>query len=249
MNEALTTGNSIKPLRNVASLSILATKLRDRTYGLPGMGVLHGPSGLGKSFACASVCAAMDAIYISVERDWSAAMLYNSILDELGVVAKGTISEKSRTCQKELMRANRLLILDEADYLIKKRESPMIDRVRDIHDKTNVPVILVGMEELPQKLRQWEQVNNRIYDWVAAQPADFRDAKMLAEHYAPGITVDDDLIEHIRNRNDGVARKISMDFDYVLQRSRLMSLKTMSLDKWGNASFLRNEAPTARRSA
>jgi DNA transposition AAA+ family ATPase len=249
MTQALTTGSSIKPLRNVAALTMLATELTNRTWGLPGLGVFHGPSGLGKSFACASVCASMDAIHISLESDWTASMLYYAIMSELGMQAKGTVAEKSYLCKQELMRANRLLILDEADYLIKKRTSPMIDRVRDIHDKTGIPIILVGMEELPQKLRQWEQVDNRIYSWLGAERADLQDAQMLADHYAPGIHVTDDLLDHIRKRNDGVVRKMSMDFAYVLQRSRMMNMNTISLDQWGDAPFLRNEAPRSRRVA
>ncbi|MBU2867115.1 AAA family ATPase [Pacificibacter marinus] len=249
MTHALTTGNSIKPLRNVAALTLLATELIDRTFGLPGLGVFHGPSGLGKSFASASVCASLDAIHISVESDWTASMLYFAILAELGVRAKGTVAEKSYQCKQELMRANRLLILDEADYLIKKRASPMIERVRDIHDKAGIPIILVGMEELPQKLRQWEQVDNRIYRWVGAERADMQDAQMLADHYAPSVEISADLLDHIRTRNDGVVRKMAMDFAYVAQQSQLMSLATMSLDQWGGAPFLRNEAPRSRRVA
>ncbi|KAB6715833.1 ATP-binding protein [Roseobacter sp. TSBP12] len=249
MTHALTTGDSIKPLRNVAALNLLASELMDRTFGLPGLGVFHGPSGLGKSFACASVCASLDAIHISIEADWTASMLYFAILSELGVEAKGTVAERSYQCKKELMRANRPLILDEADYLIKKRASPMIERVRDIHDKTGIPIILVGMEELPQKLRQWEQVDNRIYRWVGAERADMQDAQMLADHYAPGIGITPDLLDHIRIRNDGVVRKMAMDFAYVAQQAQMMNLSTMSLDKWGDAPFLRNSAPTARRVA
>ncbi|MFT7045816.1 MAG: DNA transposition AAA+ family ATPase [Celeribacter sp.] len=249
MTQALTTGNSIKPLRNVAAMTMLATELMDRTFGLPGLGVFHGPSGLGKSFASASVCASLDAIHISIESDWTASMLYFAILSELGVTARGTVAEKSYQCKQELMRANRLLILDEADYLIKKRSSPMIERVRDIHDKAGIPIILVGMEELPQKLRQWEQVDNRVYRWVGAERADLQDTEMLADHYANGITITSDLLEHIRTRNDGVVRKMAMDFAYVAQQSHLMGLNTMSLDQWGEAPFLRNEAPRSRRVA
>lgn len=61
---------------------------------------------------------------------------------------------------KELTRFRQPLFIDEADRLVKK--PLLLDVVRFIHDKTRVPVILVGMEEICMKLQRHGQVWSRI---------------------------------------------------------------------------------------
>lgn len=142
-----------------------------------------------------------------------------------------------------LASAGRTLIIDEADYAV---DRGMIEVIRDMHDRSGMPVVLIGMELLPQKIRKWPLVDGRILTWTQAPPIDLRDARMLAEHYAPGIEIDDALIELVMTQNAGDARKMTTDFAHVLEQSALQGTTTMTLDKWGKAPFLRGEAPKPR---
>jgi len=243
MAQTKSLGNSIKPLRNVAALAELVHRVEKRGYGLPGMAVFHGPTGLGKTFAGAFSAASLDTIHISVQKMWTKKTLLSSVLRELGIVAKGTMADMMQQVNEGLAIAGRSLIIDEADYAV---DRGMIEVIRDMHDGSSMPVILIGMEELPQKLRRWELVDGRILDYVGAEPADMRDTKLLAEVYAPDVTLDDSLLERIRDVNKGSVRRISVDLAYVLEQSRLQGQKAMTLDKWGQAPFLRGDAPSIR---
>jgi len=244
MSEQSLYGNKIQPLRNVAAAVQLHTKLKNRQPGLPGMGVFYGFPGLGKTYAASHLAAHYDAIHVSVQRLWTATTLMESILDELSIVPQGTRARMMRQVNEGLSVAGRTLIVDEADYAVSKG---MIEIIRDMHDGSAAPVILIGMENLPQSIKRYELVDGRIASWVRAEFADLTDAQLLANIYCPGVTLEDALLERIIKNCKGSARRISIDLSYVLEQSRLLGADTMSMDDWGDAPFHRGEAPAPRR--
>lgn len=244
MAQTMSTGNSIRPLRNVALMAQLIKRLEGRAMGLPGIGVFYGPSGFGKTFAAAYAAAQLDAIHVSVQELWTKRTLIEQVLAELGQDPKRTLAASMKQANEALAIARRPLIIDEADYAMARN---LISIIRDFHDGSQVPVVLIGMERLPQKLRKLELVDNRILEWTAAEPADLTDAKMLAELYVPGIEVGEDLITHILNRHKGRVRRMVTDFAYVLEKANIQGVTSMSLDAWGQAPFLRASAPQPRR--
>jgi DNA transposition AAA+ family ATPase len=236
-------GNNIKPLANVAALVTLVKRLEKRQFGLPGMGVFCGPTGFGKTFACASVSANSGAIHISVQKLWTKKTLLTSILRELDIAPAKTMADMAQQINEGLATVERTLIIDEADYAL---DRGMIEIIRDMHDGSSVPVVLVGMELLPEKLKRFELVDGRILSWQQAEPADLRDTRMLAEVYASGYDLDDGLLEHIRALHKGQVRRICTDLAHVVEYCRSINLTSMSLHEWGDQPFLRGEAPGPR---
>lgn len=244
MSENMALGNIIQPLRNVASLVKLIKEVQTRQFGLPGIGVFFGYPGYGKTYAAIHCTVALDAIHISVQKLWTKKTLLDQILRELGVSPKKTLAEMMMQACEHLAIAGRPLLIDEADYAVSRG---LIEVIRDLHDGSEVPVILIGMEELPQKLRKWELIDSRIMGYVPAEPATLKDAQFLARIYAPDVQIGDDLLAHIIERNTGNVRRTVTDLAYVQRRSATLDLQEISLDDWGNASFLRSDAPTPRR--
>ena len=244
MSQSMDLGNSIKPLKNVAALVQLIKKVEGRHFGLPGMAVFYGPTGFGKSFAACHAAAAHNAIHVSVQKMWTKKTLLLAILRELSIVPKKTMADMMMQVNEGLAISGRTLMIDEADYAI---ERDMIELIRDMHDGSSMPVILIGMEMLPQKLKRWELVDGRIYNYRAAEPADLRDTDMLAQVYAAGISIDEPLLQRILEENKGSVRRISTDLVYVKEQSQLLGVSTMTLSDWGDAPFLRGDAPAPRQ--
>ena len=246
MTDQMSLGDRIRPLRNVAQLALLIRRLEDRQHGLPGMGVFHGPTGFGKSFAAIHAAVSLNAIHISIQDTWTKKTVLQSILRELGIsfTNRQTLPDLMVEVNMGLAIAGRPLIIDEADYAV---DRGMIQMIRDFHDGSSMPVILIGMENLPQNLKEWQLVDGRILDWIGAQPTDLQDARELTKVYAAGIKITDDLLQHIVDTNYGSARRIGVDLAYVNEQSKLQGVKGMSLDEWGNAPFLRGEAPQPRQ--
>jgi hypothetical protein len=67
--------------------------------------------------------------------------------------------------------------------------------------------------------------------------------------YAPGVTISDEMIEVIRQRNGAIPRRMVTDFAHVYEQSQVTGVMEMDLDKWGKAPLAQNQAPRPRNRA
>lgn len=249
MQQRLETGKLIQPLTNVAALAQVVETLENRPVGAHRLGVFYGPNGYGKTYA-ASFCATnFGAIHIAVKRSWTLKHFLKRLMGELGLPVKGQIADMIDTITDELLNSPRTIIVDEVDYLVggaKGCKQPYIQDIRDIQDGSGCPFVLIGMEELPQKLNKWPEIRSRILPWTPAAPADLKDVKMLAEIYATGITVSDDLLKVILEKNTGSPRRCVNDLSQVVSEAQALGLDTMGVKEWGGIEFEKLEAPQPR---
>lgn len=233
-------------LKNVASFMAMTMRLVDRAAHLPGLGVCHGPSGFGKSWASIYAQNKTKAIRVEVGDSWTRKTLLRRILLEFGenVKATATVADLAEQAVFALSEnPSRPLIVDEADRLIDKG---MIEIVRELHESSGAPVIMIGEERLPAKLLQVERVHNRVLDWFPAQPCDLDDARHLANAYAPKITIKDDLLQAIVTASGGRARRIGVNLELVQDTARNKGVGTIDLKIFGGAQFHTGEPPQVR---
>jgi len=227
---------SVAPLKNVTALVTLIETLTSRRDGLPGLGVGSGPSGYGKTIAAQYCQNSFSAIYIECRHHWTAKGFCEALLIELGVARpKGTISRMmTEICNRVGDEPGRALIIDEADKLVDKHN---IELVRDIYETTQAPVVLVGEELLPQKLEEYERVHNRVLDWVLFQPCDLDDTRALAALLAPQVAIGDDLLELIRKKTEGRARRIAVTLHEAASYAKLQGVLTLDAASYGGRIF------------
>ncbi|MVO16828.1 AAA family ATPase [Parasedimentitalea huanghaiensis] len=237
-------GNAVRPLTNVAKMASLLKELESRTWGAPGFGVFHGPPGYGKTFGAIFCADKLDAIHLAVQSEWSKKFFLQQLLRELGRPTKGTVPELVQTANEALAIDGRALIIDEADYLISKG---ILNIVRDLHDGSQIPILLIGMENFPQLLNKHDQFKSRVLSWSEALPADMTDARHLADMVSPsGMTIEDDLLEIIRERHTGNARWIVKEVSHVCKEAKKLGLDDISKAVWGGLEFMRDTAPVPR---
>ncbi|MCO4053437.1 MAG: AAA family ATPase [Bosea sp.] len=205
---------SFAALKNVVLMMQLHQRLKDRGPHLPGIGVMHGFSGYGKTYAAIYLSNKTNAARVEIGDSWTKKTLLQAILRELGEPRpKGTIPALAEMAIEKLAaRDAPPLIIDEADKLIDKG---MIELVREIHESAQVPVILIGEEALPHKLERSERTHNRVLEWVAAQPCDAADTRKLAAIFAPRLSFADDIITAIMTASQGKARRIVTNLDRI----------------------------------
>jgi DNA transposition AAA+ family ATPase len=228
--ESLPVNSSIAPLRNVALLSELVTRIKDRPAGLPGMGCFNGPSGYGKSFAAMFSANKHRAFHVQVKSVWTRKKLVMSILHEMGITPASTIPDMVDQIGQELSLSGRPLLVDEADILVAK--GGMIEVIRDLYESSQGTVILIGEENLPHALKKWERIHGRMLDWVAAQPATVKDTTHLARLYARGVAVAEDLIEELHRACAGSVRRACVNLDRVREKAEVADLKEIDLKTW-----------------
>lgn len=236
--------NSVAPLRNVVALVELIDRVQSRGLGLPGMATFYGPSGYGKTSAATYAANRFRAYSVQVKSAWTAKKLCASILTDLGLPPARTIADMIDQIAEEIARSGRPLIIDEADFLVSRN---MIEIVRDIYESSGAAIILIGEEQLPQKLRQWERVHGRMLDWVAAQPGDIGDVHALAEIYCPVAEIDLETADYALKQANASIRRISICLDRVREYAVTEGVTSITRADWPKISWFTGNAPSPRR--
>lgn len=227
---------SVAPLKNVAACLTVANRIINRPPGVDGLGVFFGPSGYGKSKASLFVQHKKQALYLEVFDFWTRKLFVEALLGELEVAnPRGTIGTMMQQAIRLLKDdPNKLLIIDEADKLVDKG---MIELVRDIYKGAKIPVLLVGEERLPEKLKHYERCENRVSAFGMANPCDVADAAVLGSLYQPGLTFADDLLSHIVGETKGVASRIVASLAEVGEFCRQNGLKAVDRASYTGTIF------------
>ena len=154
--------------RNVKQMISMFNRLRDREDGVPGMGLIYGEPGLGKTYAITWWAAQNDAILIRSANLMSARWLLEEIIEELGEIPYNKFSDIFNQVIAQLIKTPRLIIVDETDYLT--IDSRAVETLRDIHDKTNVPIVLVGMGTANKRLQRHKHLYDRLLEIIKFEP-------------------------------------------------------------------------------
>lgn len=239
---------SFAALKNVILLMQLHQRLKDRGPHLPGIGVMHGYSGYGKTYAAIYLANKTGAARVEIGDSWTKKTLLMAILKELGDPRpKGTIPALAEAAIEKLaMPGHPPLIIDEADKLVDKG---MIELVREIHESAQVPVILIGEEALPTKLERSERAHNRVLEWVAAQPCDLEDTRKLAHIFAPGLSLSPDMLDLIRVQSQGKARRIVTNLDRIKEWALEAGRSEISASVYGGGFQPTSAPPRPQRRA
>ena len=200
------------PLSNVAAFGELVSRVVNRPSHLPGMATFHGYSGYGKTWAATFAANRHKAKYVEVGASWTRKKLVQSLLNEFGVKPAAVLGDMMDQIIETMAIDNLPLIIDEADHLLRRG---MIDLVREIHDKSGTPVILIGEEMLPTNLAKYDRVHNRMLDWLPARPADLDDVRVLAKLYAPEVRIEEDLLVEISETSGGRVRRAAVNIERV----------------------------------
>ncbi len=231
------------PLQNVALCDRLMEHLISRPDFLPGIGALYGPSGYGKSVAAAYVANKRRAYYIECKSAWSRSDLLRAILKSIGLAAHGTLASMVEQISEQLALSGRPLLIDEMDHIVK---ASTVEIVRDIYEGSNAPILLIGEEQLPTKLKRWERFHNRVLRWEPAQPANDADVAQLAKLYSPDVRIADDLLKRITEVSRRTTRRICVNIHLVAQEARVLGLDEIDAKTWGDRELYTGEAPARR---
>ncbi|MGR3501574.1 AAA family ATPase [Pseudaestuariivita sp.] len=246
MTQAEQLYNNVAPLRNVAALCQLIERVQNRDFSLPGMACFYGFSGYGKTSAATFASVKYGCISVQVADSWSRKKLCQAILAEMGIKPRGLVYDMMDQIKEWLAIQDVPLLLDDADLLIRKG---MIETTREIYEGSGASIILIGEEELPQNLARVERIHGRMLDWVAAQPADASDVDHLADLYAAGVTVSQELKTKILEQARGSLRRIAVNLATCKEIGATKGIEAIGLDDWGKRQFFTGNAPTARRGA
>lgn len=144
--------------KNVKKFVTLVNNLINRAEGVPGMALVYGEPGLGKSKVALWWSANNEGILITAKKTMSPHWLLEEIVKEIGEIPLYKSSDLFDQVVKALIKYPRVIIVDEIDYLISDKDT--VEILRDIHDRTHNPIVLIGMNFADKKLKR----NTHLYD-------------------------------------------------------------------------------------
>lgn len=164
--------------KNFAALTAAVSEVTSLEKGTPGLVLVDGKAGLGKTEACQVYAARHDCVYLRALENWTPRWMLKQLANELGFAPEGRVSHVFEDCRRKLQLHPRPIFIDEADHVARKLT--LLETLRDIHDLTGVAVILVGMNEVAKRLARHAQFYSRIGRVVEFQPLDAEEIGRLS---------------------------------------------------------------------
>lgn len=163
--------------QNVKNFVSLMNSLQKKPEGTPKMALVYGEPGLGKTQTVLWWATQNEAVYVRSSNLMSGRWFLEELVEELGEVPYYKTSDLFNQCVKQLMENPRIIIVDEVDYLV--NDTKTIETLRDIHDKTDVPIVLVGMGLINKKLMKHRHFYDRISEKVKFEAFSLNDIKTI----------------------------------------------------------------------
>lgn len=226
----------VAPVKNVIATQTAFDSLCTRSYGVPGIGLIHGETGRGKTTAVAYLFNQVNGVLVRARANDTTSSLLGRIVSELGSAPMGRNSRMVDYIIEQMSMHERPLFIDEADYLM--GDIKMLETIRDLYDATEVPVVLIGMDQIARRISTRKQFFNRISEWVEFKPADLDDVMTMAnEMLEDDIRVDPDLLEQLRLSSNGEMRRITIGLAQIEKLARANDLDCVMPEHWGDMPF------------
>lgn len=153
--------------------------LQRRAEGVPGMGLVYGEPGLGKTYAITWWALQNDAIFIRCANNMNARWLLEELAEELGEIPYPKFANVFNQVITQLVKQPRPIIVDEIDYLTTEHKA--IETLRDIHDKTDIPIVLIGMTNANRKIMRYRHLYDRISEIQKFEPFSKNDISKIID--------------------------------------------------------------------
>jgi hypothetical protein len=244
---------NVASLRNVQNLLVLVERLRHRPFGTPGMACFFGYSGFGKTTAAifarnahfgrghqSEVCHTKMASRGGARE----MMLRISAALEVGNQHWNT----SRLCDavtEHLRKTQRVLIVDEADYVM---TNTMVNMLREIHDDSDAPIILMGEQRLPLAIAGFPQTHRRMLAWEEALEVLPEELPLLGRIYCPEVEIAADLRAALVEHCAANAGYLTLNLIYMHEFAAKQALRRLTLEEWPAARFFTGNPPAVVRS-
>ena len=165
--------------RNVKNFIGLMNNLIDKSNEVPKMGLIYGDPGLGKTQTAVWWATNNDAVYVRAQNKMTCRWLLEKIVYELGESPSRKMADLIEQCITHLRLKPQIIIIDEVDYLISRHR--IVGTLRDLHDLTGVPIVLIGMQEAKTKQGKYRHLYDRISEIIEFKPFSKDDLDVIVE--------------------------------------------------------------------
>lgn len=169
--------------------------------------LVAGKAGLGKTSTARwwAVSPNVNAIYVRAASRINSHWMLAEIVRELGQIPDRRMEYCFAQAVKQVALARRPIIIDEGEHCL--HDPSVLESVRDVSDLTEVPVILIGYEQIKSKLKQYEQLSSRVSAVVDFKPLSLEDVHTCCSELTD-IKIAEDLCHSLHKYSAGRPRLI-----------------------------------------
>ncbi|HRY83099.1 MAG TPA: AAA family ATPase [Candidatus Cloacimonadota bacterium] len=187
----------------------------------PGLGMIYGAPGLGKTQFSQRTCIRNDYVYFSAKKadtakSFIASLVYLLRLRYYPREFPSTQGSASKLFNQtlDILNANTsqthlpVIFIDEVDNIIHNPHEEIVGMLRDIVDNSAAIVMLIGMQDLRNKIVKLNaHYYNRVVYFCEFSPLGIADVRLMVRDLCE-VYLADDLIKHIAESASGDARKV-----------------------------------------
>ena len=183
--------------KNVKGFINLIHNLKNKPDNISKIGLIYGNVGLGKTKTALYFSIHYDAVYVRATNSMSPKWMLEEIVKELDEIPRFYTTDIFRQCVNALITSPQMIIIDEIDYLL--ADFRTIETLRDLHDETGVPIVLVGMQLVKHKLKKHTHLFDRISEIYNFAEFEYSDIKQIVEEISE-VEITKDAIHLIHNK-------------------------------------------------
>ncbi|WP_027179886.1 AAA family ATPase [Maridesulfovibrio bastinii] len=188
---------------NVSTFRSAIRKVEDTEKGQPGLVVAHGRAGRGKTMAALNYHAVHGGIYLRAWERWTQTAFLQALCFEVCGMRPRSANNCKRKIMEMLDKEIQTVFIDEADRLNIGR----IEDLRDIHDETGAPIVIIGEEELQGLLGERRRIWSRVTQDVVFGPVIDEDVALFGLD-AAGLDIEAFACQQIVKKADGDFRLV-----------------------------------------
>lgn len=168
--------------KNVKGFINLVQDLKNKPGNITKIGLVYGNAGLGKTKTALYLSFQFDSIYIRATNKMTTKWFLEELAKELDEIPRFFTADIFRQCVNVLKNKPQMIIVDEIDYLLSDLKT--IETLRDLHDETGIPIVLVGMSLAKHKLKKHTHLFDRISEVYQYTGFEYSDIKQIVDEIA-----------------------------------------------------------------
>lgn len=192
-----------------------------------GMMLVHGAPGFGKSCIVERWSAETGAVFLRANVDWTPKYFLVELARTLRVDATGTAQQLFGRLLERVVEAQTPIVIDEAEFTL-HNGAAALEKIRDLSDRAEVTVVLIGMERIQQLVARHKQINSRIAQVVEFLPATLTDVAHTCAQLAE-VAMTDALKAEVHRLSGGRMREVLNILAAIERLARLNGFKSVDV--------------------
>lgn len=210
-----------------------------------GMMLVHGAPGFGKSHIVGHWAAESGAVFLRANVDWTPKYCLVELAKAMRVDPSGTAQQLFSRLLERVVETQTPLVIDEAEFTL-HQNAAALEKIRDLSDRAEVTVVLIGMERIQQSIARHRQLSSRIAQVCEFTPSTVADVAQACRQLSE-VAMSPELVTEVHRLSGGRMREVLNVIAAIERLARLNGLDSMDVaDLEGVALSFDWQSRTAR---